>query len=863
MASLSIAARRLEIMATARTAGEDLLRFDPARLRSSLGTSLTDLRIPVQVAPDAAAIVRSAASELAMLLVTQHRHFVPVDDLDRVLLAEGYASLPTVTATLGPSGGGADLMAAGQLAPTLHPALTGGVVCAWMGPGGRGRSLTGLFIEVLRQAFREMDATEGKEETPLIAMLALFSELLGTEERFRDVLPAPPVDRYLRAATLCGLWVAARTGLARALRAAGRPSFDPLLWRLEAVLSPGSLLGGKSTSMGGATVYGCELAAVIPGGEDAVTRLALGTDPEAVAGDLMKALTADEELARRAEAAVAVGQIRHMLFTGIAAAEAERRGDGLTWLREVFTAPGALPSICLDDKARREVAARMGPHVRLGAQAGKALEWVARALGDFDRRRPTACVGMTREAAHAEYAEAAIALTCDVALERLFQPARRTLLVRTGAEAEGGADAEWEEGRLYRITARAGPILKSAAQRPLGHLFADVKDFTRRTALLGRAPMAEFLRTEFYRPILVAARGFFAGMPHLADRGGISVNNLLGDAISFSGDIEAMVALALEIRRLLASYEARLAKQVSSEAVARQLAGLESRYQADLARSERSLAAARNSGAPAAEIAKLEEEQARIVRDSELALARARGEGIEAGVFISYGPAPVTVVIDDELFGYNRVAIAEKINESARGTARAPEARVRADAALAAEQSAARKPGLRHAWSVFIEPPLAIDVPPGLEQAALAAARAGDLQAALRYLGAPVREALERAVRAGDDAPGGIFNSGAALSEDALKSYLDAVQNARHLRRLALAPGDIPADLRSQWFYGTAPLELIATFHQDGRPAELFRRVGQAAFKGLGLVVVWEMADDRGGPGALFQRMGKGWLGNR
>ena len=37
----------------------------------------------------------------------------------------------------------------------------------------------------------------------------------------------------------------------------------------------------------------------------------------------------------------------------------------------------------------------------------------------------------------------------------------------------------------------------------------------------------------------------------------------------------------------------------------------------------------------------------------------ARGEGLEAGIFISFGASPLVVVIDDELFGPNRVAIAE------------------------------------------------------------------------------------------------------------------------------------------------------------------------------------------------------------
>jgi hypothetical protein len=855
----SLAARRIEIMSATRAAGGELVRFDPARLRFSLGTSLTDVRIPVQVAPDAVAIVRAAATELALLLATHHSHFVPADELDRLLLVEGYANLPTPAATLGPSGGGADLRAAAQLGAAAHPALSGGIVCAWMGPGGRGRSLTALFIQALRQAFVEMEASRQGEETPLLVAMALFAELLGAEERVRDVMPGPPIDRYLRVATCVGLWIAVRTGLSRAWRAAGRPAGDPLLVKLEAALSPGPLLGSGGASLGGATLYGCELAAALPRGDDVVARLVQGADPDSVVGDLARVLAADDELSRRAEAAVAAARLRALLLAGIAGAEAGGRGGHVSELRELYSAPGALASACNDERARPDLAARLEAAALVGGPGGATLGRAASALRAWRRKEPAACVGLTRVAARREYALVAGAVACDAALERSLGRARRAVLVRTGAEAEGGLEVEWEAGRLYRISARGGPILKAAEQRPLGHLFADVKDFTRRTGLLGPAAMAEFLRTEFYQPILTAAKGFFAGMPHLADRGGIAVNNLLGDAISFSGDIEALVGLAANIRRLLSAYQARLAKEVSSEAVARQLAALSARFDAELARIALALSEARASAEPW-RLQQLEEHHARMRDEQERAVARARGEGIEAGVFLSFGPAPVTVLIDDDVFGRNRVAIAEKINESARGTARAASARARADAALAAERAQAGNPSLQHAWSVFVEPPLSIAVPAELERAAVAAARAGDLATALRILAAPLRELVGRAAGGAATAePGDIYNSGVALSEEALVSFLDAVKGARQLRRVVLEPGEVPAELRARWFYGASQLELSVTFHPNGRPAELFRRAGVAAFKGLGSVVVWEMAADTDGPAALLKHFAPGW----
>jgi hypothetical protein len=576
----SFASRRLQIMAAARAAGGDLLRLDQARLRFSLGTSIADVRVPVHVAPGARDIVRSAAAQLAMLLVSQHRAMVPADEMDRFYLADGYATLPAPAATLGPSRGGRDLRAAAQLGAAAHPALTGGIVCAWMGPGGHGRSLTALVIQALGQGFAEMEASRGREETPFLAALALLAELASAEDRVREVLPGPPLDRYLRAAALTGAWVAARTGVARAARAAGLDPGAPLAMKLEVAIAPGPLLHAHGTSPAGSTLYGCELAVPVPGADEAVAQLARGEDPEAVVAGLAATLAADDELSRRAEAAVAVGRVRGFLLAAIAAAEAARRGGRLEHLRSLYSAPGALAQACADEAARRDLALRLEDAIVSSGETGSGFDVARGALRAWRPREPGAVFGLSREAARAEYALAAGALACDAALERLLAPARRALVLRTGGEAEGGADAEWESGRLYRISSRAGPILKQVAQRPLGHLFVDVKDFTRRTGLLGPAAMAEFLRTEFYRPILDAAKRHFAGMAHLADRGGVAVNGLLGDAISFSGDIEALVALAAEIRRLLAACEARLAREVSKDAVARQIAAIEERFEA-------------------------------------------------------------------------------------------------------------------------------------------------------------------------------------------------------------------------------------------------------------------------------------------
>jgi hypothetical protein len=866
----AVASRRKEILAAARSSLADFVRLDPTRLRFSLGTTPGDPRIPVQVAPDARGIVRGAAADLGLLLSTTHRAFISSDDFDRLVMSEGYAGLPAPAQTLGPSTGGVDLRAAARLGAECHPALTGGILCSWMGPGGRGRSLTALWIEVMQASLAEMASEDVREETPIIAALALYGEMLAGADAARDWLPGPPADRYLRAAQGAGLWIAARTGIHRAWRQAGRPASDPLLLKLEAVVAPGPLLG-RGGKLGGATLYGCELTAGLPRADEVVARLAAGGDPDAAEGDAAASLLADEDLSLRAGAAVAVGRLRELILAAVAAAESAGHGEGVKGLRQLYAAPQGLSGALAEDASRLSLRKACSAGEVIPGEAGQVLAEVARALKRFRLREPSAAFGLDREAACREYAACVAAMYCDAALERVLQPARRALALRTGQETESGAEAEWEAGRLYRISARRGPILRRVRHRPLGHLFADVKDFTRRTGLLGQATMAEFLRTEFYGPILSAGKRFYSGMSHLADKGGVALNNLLGDAMSFTGDIESLVGLASEVRRILADYGERLEREVSSDAVARQVADIEARHAEELARVRRGVAQARAAagraapGSPAQaealeKVTQLGAEEARLARERERALARARGEGLEAGVFISFGAAPMVVVIDDEVFGANRVAIADKINESARGTARAPMGRARADGELEAERAARRSPRLEHAWSVFIDHPLAVALPAAVEREALAAARAGDMPAALQAVAGPLRQALEEAAQGlGPEEPGELYNSGAALSQEALDAFLRAVRDARLVRETTLVPEALPEVLRARFFYGSQPQALVATFHLDGRPAELFRRVGRAAFKGLGTVPVWEICAGLGAS-LLVQTQGEAWL---
>jgi hypothetical protein len=118
---------------------------------------------------------------------------------------------------------------------------------------------------------------------------------------------------------------------------------------------------------------------------------------------------------------------------------------------------------------------------------------------------------------------------------------------------------EYEEGRLYRFSGDHKVLLVKKEEMKEGHLFVDLKGFTKRTRKSGSLVMADFLKNEFFLPILNAAKRYYLKVgdePSL----GLELNNLLGDAVSFSGNIIALVELAKEIQIITAEYKKKLVK---------------------------------------------------------------------------------------------------------------------------------------------------------------------------------------------------------------------------------------------------------------------------------------------------------------
>jgi len=853
---------RLDLIARLRVPGRplaDALRLDGRALRFHVGTSLADLRVPVSVDPYLQETFRAAVRDLFFLLSTRHRAALKEQEYDRLLLLDGFdPRAARGQSFVAPTSVTRDGIRKAFLeAPEMHPALDSGVVASWISAGRPGRVLVGALNAVLKRALEEVAAQELREPTAYIALLALRGLSQAALGMLKDLPVTGPMGRHLQGAVAAGLLVAVRL----ASREAGLPQISSGL-QCEAAATAIPWIGGVRFLPGsGLQCYGLPFDNAVPRLDQHARTILQGGTPETVAREVAMELAANKDASKKMTKVAGLAKLRGELLQLLRMSEAGRAPlfnvEGST-LAQLYQTPGALERVLSGAALRKELATKAKATAKgaTNEPARTLLESITLAAHEW--REEHAGSYLAVEPAMKAWASAVSALAVDEALERALDQAESQLVHRNGSESEGGITTAYEGGKLYLFAIEEKPILMGRARSlQMGHLFCDMKDFTKRTAFLKETVVAEFLSREFYGPILTAAARHAHGAAHLADKGGIYLNNLLGDAVSFSGEIVSLLELADDIRHALGSYARRLDSEAGSETVAKTIAGIEEKFRArkqQVAAALQSAQAALLRGTldsasgeePSHRVRVLKGHQQGLDEERETEIALASGEKLEAGIFISYGAQPEVAVFEDHIFGQIKVSIAEKINESARGTARNSGVRARVDAILAAERARLGRPGLESPFSVAVSQPLSMPIPADVELAVRRSVAAGDLDDAEMVMGASVRDFLARlaAQDSGEDR-GDIYNGGAAISEEALKAYVQARGNDLVFLRREVEAAALHEAIRERFVFPMASLKFVMAVASASQSLqELFVFVGRALFKGFekqGGLGVYEM----------------------
>lgn len=869
--------RRLRAHARGRGLAE-VFRPQGERLRYHLGTSLADLKIPFRVADAFAQVVHRATIDAYLLSAQRHRGGLAKGEYDKLILTEGFDPAALRPLSFSPPGAvtrEASKRAFGD-AIDAHAGIDAGLVSSFLGTDRAGRHYTRALHAILSKSIQETRANEQNEPTLWLVSLMLRSLAQKSYELSLQGPLGEPAGRFVRAAVASLLYSATALAQreAQVARAANLPFMQhtpapqPISDEEEktALLSCAALgilpfLGPRANvGQTGISAYGLLFDTTPKRLEDAVARLAAGEEPETLIRDIALSISQNPDDRRRAEKSAAFAAIRsnaHILATQLELLRAANIELGpQSSLGQILVGRDALEQIFASEPKRRELArAAKDAARRVGPELVKQrFEALALAASEYREEEPAGWLGAAEARHHAAYA--LVSLAIDTLLDRLSGQAGQLLLERSGTETEAGEQEEYESGRLYLLSPAEQPILASRTTGPkTGHLFVDVADFTRRTVFLKENVIADFLQREFYAPVLAAASGVDPGSHAPFVDPPLTLNNLLGDALSFSGELPLLMRLSRDIRAALRSYTSRLEQEASKTLIARRTQELESDHRRRRERLERSVREllARAPFAKGAEgeemLARAQQQKAELGRLDQAhrqELSRARGERLEAGIFISFGAVAEVARFEDPVFGPLKVAIAEKINESARGTSRNAAVRELIQARLArASKKAGRE--LELPFAVHIDRPPSMEMEAEHAEHLVELVHRGEEDAARRLIHRYNQSFLQQLLQPDPSRPGKLFNAGAAISQDALEAYLDERKDSLEVIRPQVEVRSLHPSLRERFFFPRPTLSLVACLHPANRAlGELFVYQGMAAFKGfegVGGIGIYEIMD--------------------
>lgn len=520
---------------------------------------------------------------------------------------------------------------------------------------------------------------------------------------------------------------------------------------------------------------------------------------------------------------------------------------------------------------------------------------------------------------------------------------------------------DYENGRLYRISADAYPTLKEFSEKFEGQLFIDLKDFTKRTNFAKEIAVAEFLENEFYKPIITASQKYVDSRDD--SNRNIKLVNLLGDAVIFSGSIESLVYLAQDIQNIFKDYANKLKSQspvnlekesknrlnnlfqknivdlkstISEtekkinlleteireklktdlprlqheighrlgqeiQALENEFLNLDSqmaeeaetqkRYEigglkndvtqriTTLRGMQKQYAQQFKSMRPDMqtqfiahfffrslfeEIATLKEQldfakkkENQLQYDYEKELKKIEGFGMDAGLFISYGKAAEVIAMTDEVWGVQKVFIAESINESARGTARNSMIKSFLDARLNEQIRLRGRPDLSFPFHVFVEKSFSFQLSAHKSAEFNHAIKGNNLAKVeqvlhnLFYEGLrDARELIQNKVLVGEKrtltTTRDIYNEGHALSEEALNAFIkETAANRFHVRR-SFPVRKFHQQILDQFLFLNDHFRFVMSVSNDSpkNAPLIFRFAGSVTFRGFenrGAIGIYEL----------------------
>lgn len=851
-----------------------LWTLEPGDIRFRYGESIAELKIPYHMGADDEACIENAVAGLIALLIKRAEPSF-----------EGRKTPPSSPPLMAPvkelkkKTFRTDIFVAGSLEKRLAREIVStvanvdtAIIASWMGADGHGRRFAKWVGDFIEKALKDEVKHGGPEGTSYLSLLAVVNTINKKKERIRNVRVKGINYEKLDLAVGLTLFVALREALKdlfEKLKSAKANCYSQK--KEEMLLSsivPKSFISIPSNLLSSSlNPYGLNAEAfeVI----SSYAPFSAGNVIEEFTGAVVNAMKKNQEDLEALKLQCAITKLREETLKYLT--EFDIRSESQELLYELYNDDRMIKNFLSDPKSSVNLSKSLDEVKKNFMKDARSVEIITD-FQSFLAPFKKSLFGNIRKSTKEEIEDVSRAIGSFYACKLDDHVEKFTSLMRA-AMADKRVDLnqallmeEYNRGRLYRFSTDERPFLKTLSIEEEGQLLIDMKDFTKKTLKIKEIAMVEFMKENFYKPILEAA-GRYSASGLSSYEHGISLANLLGDAAIFSGGITYLVALAREIQKRTRLYREQLLKKLPPETGTVVLEEVHKRFEARkaLLRERRAeLESEMEKGDTDAEskLLALGEEEHRLENVYRDELRTAILDELEAGLFISYGAKAETMIIEQkENSTPIKVSIGEKINEAARGSFRNPLVRAKIEVLIENEKRKSGAPLLKYPFDIYIERVYSIKMPPELDSAyekLMTKKSVAGAQAMAQLLSNEYFSDLKRTI-SGEPistlrlitAITDIYNRGQALSEAALQAYIKETKGTKWFFRKAVAVNDLDEMIRNSFFFPHDPLELCIGYEvvKGFENIEIFRKAGEVVFKGFEAitpVVVYEMLNAEG-----------------
>jgi hypothetical protein len=844
-----------------------LWTLEPGDLRFKYGESIAELKIPYHLGSEDEGCVEDAVMDLAGLLKKRYEEAQSEEPSTR-LREKTYKTDILLPDSL-------EMRAAKYVLRTT-PLLDGAILTSWLGPDGPGKKFIQWVTGIVEKALTDEAKAESGERTSYLSLLVIIKTIRSKKEKLKDFRIRGLSYEKLDLAISFTLYTAFRVALLallERLKAEGAHYYSRKAEvLLKSALVPNAFLSIPSTLLSGSlNPYGISIETFqaisphVPKIEEAATNV--------------------EELVKGS-----VGRIKNEKAVMETIGEQYRiiklREHIINYLTD-FDIPGqeahkVLYDLCQEDRSLKvllndpkmidrlhSTLEKLKQNFARDRKRGEAIESLQGLLMRFKKgkgwfRGEKDDTGMALPAVLSGF----FAASFDEHVEKYAGHMRLYLTDRREEFDEKMLFEEYNRGTLYRFSLDKRPILTTLAREEEGQLFVDMKDFTKKTFKVKEIAMAEFMKENFYDPILDAASRYGTGYGLLADERGIRLNSLPGDAAIFSGGVSNLVALAHDIEKIIRQSREKLATRlplVKDEVILDDVHRNFKVRKEELKKKKGALERALASGDKGAkrQLAELREEEQRLEQSFRNKLEAAISTEMEAGLFISYGVKAETMLIEgkEDFTGQIKVAIGEKINEAARGTYRNSVVRAKLEMLLEKEKVKRNNTTLQYPFDIYIDRTYSVRMTPELDEAIerlIALKEVANVKANAQVVAAGYYNDLKKLVEGASFSSlrllvsvTDIYNKGRAITKEALEAYISETKGTRFFFKKFIRASQLHSSIQDSLFFPIDELELwFGVEVKEGvEMVEGFSKSGEVVFKGFESAkptVVYEILDNEG-----------------